>query len=116
MTRVTMEAMMKELALPDSERAAIRNGYQDLVELCWPTELVTLGMCVEADRRHFDRWADGPTLFGSKAIETLEVGNESTRQQWIFKRTVDDLYSGGFLGSSDEPTTSLKASRSRRTR
>ena len=76
MTRVTMAAMMKELALPDSERVAIRNGYQNLVELGWPTELVTLGMCVEADRRHFDRWADGPTLFGSKAIETIEVGNE----------------------------------------
>ena len=111
-----METMMKDLALPDSERVAIRNGYQNLVELGWPTELVTLGMCVEADRRHFDRWADGPTLFGSNTKETIEVGNESTKQQWIFKRTVDDLYLGGFLESSDEPTSSRKASRSRRTR
>jgi hypothetical protein len=116
MTRVTMEAMMENLALPDSERVAIRNGYQNLVGFGWPTELISLGMCVEADRRQFDLWADGPTLFGSKNLETPEQGHESARPQWIFNKTVDKLYSGSFLESSDEPTSSLETSKSRRSR
>jgi len=111
-----MEAMMKNLALPDSERVAIRNGYQNLTGLGWPTELVSLGMCVEADRRQFDRWADGPKLFGSKNLENPEAGNESASPQWIFNKTIDNLYSDGFRESSDEPTSSLTASRSRRSR
>jgi len=54
--------VMNRSALPDAERVIIRNGYFNLVSLGWPIEHLTIPMCVEANRGHFDPWVDCLTL------------------------------------------------------
>jgi hypothetical protein len=57
-----MEIAMNKKALPDAERINIRNGYFNLVLLGWPTQHITISMCIEADQGQFAAWVDCLTL------------------------------------------------------
>jgi hypothetical protein len=60
---------MSKRALPDAERVDIRNGYFNLVLLGWPTEHITIPMCVEAAQGPFDTWEDRQNAYGLRGAK-----------------------------------------------
>jgi hypothetical protein len=71
-----MEIAMNKRALPDAERLTVRNGYLNLVLLGWPTQHITISMCIEADGGEFDAWVDCLTLMDYETRRAQQILRE----------------------------------------
>jgi hypothetical protein len=93
MTLWEIEIAMGKRALPDAERADIRNGYFNLVLLGWPIQHITISMCVEADQGEFDAWENSLMLKHYEA--------QKAQQMLRDKRTLPIMLFGS--GAIDRP-------------
>src|SRR5664279_3836786 len=86
MTPWEIEIAMSKRALPDEERVDIRNGYFNLVLLGWPTQHITIPLCIEADQGEIDAWEDRQTL--------MEFETRWAQQMLRDKRTLPTMLYG----------------------